>query len=197
MVFISITIQTEHRLTEHLLVVNEAEVLEESFYVYYQPVAFLFRRPGELTNEIKVEYLEEKYDREFDIAERSVSRSEEERIYDVEYPAVRVAVYRSGTELDDNYAERLSQKYLAEGCEALGITREYYVAEDNMGRSGWIYMELAEESDLQAFAEDASGLIQYVMSRTDFFKEHRGALGFYSGEGEDKITGSLPLWENE
>ena len=114
-----------------------------------------------MTNEIKVEYLEEKYDREFDIAERSVSRSEEERIYDVEYPAVTVAVYRSGTELDDNYAERLSQKYLAEGCEALGITREYYVAEDNMGRSGWIYMELAEESDLQAFAEDASGLIQY------------------------------------
>ena len=55
------SVQEEKRLTGHLLVVNESDFLGASRYEYYEPVLLLFRRPGELTEEIKAEYLEEKY----------------------------------------------------------------------------------------------------------------------------------------
>ncbi len=185
------TIHKEAKLTDHLLVVNEAEFLEESHYAYYRPVSFLFKEPGELTNEVKAEYLEGKYGRTFGVSGRG-SSTENGRVFDEEYPEVEVDVYRSAMELEDNYVEKLSQKYLEEGYEALDITREYYVSEKS-GYSGWIYMELLGEADIEAFAKDAALLLQYVMDKTDFFKEYRGILGFYNGEGEDKITGFLPF----
>ncbi len=186
--------ETEKLLTDNLLIVNKGFM--DPYYVYYRPFALFLRVPGELKGEDKVEYLEKKYNRDFDVVdepERAGVRGEVEKIFDKEYPEIAVSVYLSGMGFADNYVEGVAKKYLEEGCQALGIMRDYYVSEDYSGRSGWIYMELAGETDMAAFAGDASKLLQYAVEGTDFWENHRGVLCFYSKEGEQEITGSLPF----
>lgn len=188
LLLILFTMQEERRLTERLLVTNEATFLSESDYHYYRSVAFFFKIPAELTEEAQTEYLEEKYDRDF-------VALDEHRFYDIERPTVEVVVENDGMELTDNYVEMLWLYYLEEGCEALDISRDYYVYENNMGICGWTCMELKGEKDIESFARDASVLVQYVMDKTDFFEDYRVLFYFYHGEGEDRITGYLPLWK--
>ena len=58
--FIAFSVQEERMIAPDLLVTNELKR-----YTYYRPVALLFKIPAELTDEIKIKYLEKKYDRDF------------------------------------------------------------------------------------------------------------------------------------
>lgn len=178
--------QREERLTKHLLIMDEAAYINRAYYWYYQPIAFFFKMPTMLTEALQIEYLEEKYDRAF-IA------LDEHLFFEEENPLVEVVVWSEGMELSDNYAEALWQYYVEEGCESLGVNRDYYVIEDTRGTPGWVCMELESESDIEAFARDASALIQYAMEQTKFFKKHRGILCFYQTIGEEKLMGYLPF----
>lgn len=184
--FMVFTLQEEQRLTKSLLVVNHSVGLSEAHYQCYRPVAFLLRTPCEFDIEQKAKYLKEKYGRTF-----VVNGAEE--VYDAAHPELSVDVDWMGTYVEDNYIPLLWQKYWKEAYEELGLSRVYYVSLDVDGSCGWTNLELKNEADIPAFAEDASKLIQYVMEETDFFEDYPVYLYFYQGEGEDKITGTLPL----
>lgn len=185
---LAFSLDTEKRLTDDLLVVNKGFL--DPYYAYYRPVAFFFKVPGALNDEVKVEYLEEKYHKDFHFG--AGQENAETIIYAEEYPEINISVSLWGMELTDNFVESITTKYLEEGFRELGITREYYVSENYAGHSGWMYMELKDERDIPAFAQDASGLIQYVTEKSDLWKDYRGILLFYSGE-EQEIKGQLPF----
>lgn len=184
--FMVFTLQEEQRLTKSLLVVNHSVGLSESRYQCYRPVAFVLRTPCEFDIEQKAKYLKEKYGRSF-----VVNGAEE--VYDADYPELPVDVDWMGTYVEDNYIPLLWQKYWKEAYKELGLAREYHVQLERDGSCGWTYLELKNEEDIPAFAEEASKLIQYVMGETEFFADYPVYLHFYQGEGEDKITGTLPL----
>ena len=185
--WILFSVQEEHRLTRNLLVVNEGAPLDEVHYVYYQPVAGILRTPGQFTVEIKAEFLEEKYNRDFVV-------KEDGKVYDATYAKTEIAVKQVGAELEDNYVEVMWKQCFEEAYEALGLSREYYVYQKEEGEIGWMYLKLEDEADIAALAEDASLLMQYVMAaETDFFEEHRAVLEFYQVEGEERLTGFLPF----
>ena len=195
--FIGITTHPEERLTAHLLVANETEFLESSRYVYYRPVGLFFRLPGELTDEVKQEYLEEKYDKEFGVGRRGEGTQVEAFLYDKAYPSLEITVYGSGMELLDDYPMRLMEMYIEQGIHKLGIDRDYEVSKGDRGSLSWPKIALTDEADIGAFSEGAYQLIQYVMEESDFFRENRGLLYFYCGEGEEQITGYLPVGKLE
>ena len=195
--FIGITTHPEERLTAHLLVANETEFLESSRYVYYRPVGLFFRLPGELTDEVKLEYLEESYDKEFGVGRRGEGTQAEVFLFDKAFPSLEITVYGSGMELLDDYPMRLMEMYIKQGIQKLGIDRDYEVSEWDRGSLSWPKIALAGESDIEAFSEDVYRLIQYVMEETDFFRENRGLLYFYCGEGEEQISGYLPVGKLE
>ncbi len=184
--FMMFSLQEERWLTKSLLVVNHGVALDEASYQCYRPVAFLLRTPCEFDAEQRARYLEEEYGRDFAVNWRG-------EVYDVENPELSVDVDWLGTYVEDNYIPLLWQKYFTEAYEALELSREYYVHQEVDGSTGWIYLELEGEEDITAFAEDASGLILHVMQQTDFFADYPVYLYFYQGEGEEKITGTLPL----
>ncbi|MBQ9142036.1 MAG: hypothetical protein IJX63_09640 [Lachnospiraceae bacterium] len=179
--------QEEVYLTRHLLETDETTYTKGGCYRYYQPIAFFFKRPTMLTEALQIEYLEKKYDRTF-IA------LDEHLFFVEENPLVEVVVWDAGMELSDNYVEALWQYYVEEGCEFLGVNRDYYVIEDRRGTPGWVYMELEDEADIGAFAIDACALMQYVAASTNFFEKYeRAYLYFYQNDGEDLITGCIPF----
>lgn len=175
---------TEKKLTDDLLIVNYGFL--DPYYAYYKPFGLILRLPTDLTDEDREAYLEEKYHTDFCAAGEALLASKE-------HPDIMVSAYVSNMEFQDNYVEAVAGKYLAEAMESLGISRNYYIDKDNMGRAGWLYMELKGEEDIPQFAEDASKVIQYTIEKTDFWKEQRGVLCFYSGEEAQRITGSLPF----
>ena len=86
---------------------------------------------------------------------------------------------------------------MKEGYKELGMTRAYYVEPERDGSCGWTYLELKNEEDIPSLAEDASGLIQYVLEEEEFLADYPIYLYFYQGEGGDKIIGTLPLGKVE
>lgn len=184
--FMVFTLQEERWLTKSLLVVNHGVGLGEASYQCYRPVAFVLRTPCEFDMEQKAKYLKEKYGRAF-----VVNGAEE--VYDAEYPQLTIEVEWLGNQVVDDYIPLLWQKYLKEAYVELGLDREYFVSMDVDGSCSWTYLELKNEEDIAAFAEDASKLMQHVMNETDFFADYPVYLQFYQGEGEDEITGTLPF----
>lgn len=176
LVFLIFTIQEEKRLTPHLLVANESEFLGPAHYEYYYPAAFFFRIPGELTDEIKAEYLEEKYGPYVEV-----------------FPELDIRVRRNGMELEDNFTECVTAWLGEQGIADHRIERDFFISRSFEDAPGFLYLELEGEEDIEEFASMASGLIRFIMEQTDFFEENRGVLYFYCGEGEDRITGNIPF----
>ncbi len=178
----------EHRLVGDLLLANEARPFEENVWVYYRRKGIFFRVPGELEIGDMQRYLEEKYGYTFTVLE---DRDSSGRVLFGEetHPDVAVKVERSRWELEDNYVEGLTVHYLKEGYRELGMVRPAQI----LDTGPYFYLELEDEADIAAFSEDAGRLIEYAVSRTPFFEEHRGILFFMLMEGEQKITGGLPF----
>lgn len=210
-VFLLFTTDEEHRLTDGVLLVNEAEFLSENKWVYYRPVALVLRREDTLTVEDMQHYLEKKYKRSFSIEDYAARGEYCVFFREENSPEVKVSVYRDGWEFQDDYVEGLAIKYLAEGCEELNISREYTIEKGYNGRNGIFYLELAGEEDIDAFAAEVSQLIQYVMSADSIWEDYRGYLyfaneGFVDGDfgeegGGQENTGMIPFgklsrWDN-
>ncbi len=190
------TVHGEVKIAPNLLVSNEAEFLGENVYVYYRPVLFFLREPGELTETDKAEYLSEKYGRKFAVREKAASDSTEEaekQIYELTRPGVPITAERIQMELTDNYVEVLTAELLMRGIEELGIDREYRIAEDYRGNPGWLYLELHTEEEIPDFARDASALITYLTERTDFYQKQRAVFGYYLETESGEVIGSFPF----
>lgn len=182
---IAFSVQEERMIAKNLLVVNESEFLGESKYSYYRPVTLFFRTPAELTDEIKIEYLEKKYDREF--------VSYNGKIRDKEFPEVKVSVYLQSMKLQDDCVEGMALKYLTDGYESLEIKRDYDVSKVYGSKNGFMQIRFDGEADIEAVSEDISRLIEYVMEETDFFDEQRGNVCYLCYEGEREIKGAVPF----
>lgn len=186
--FLVIGTEEEKRLTESLLVTDEGGFLNGSHYVYYRPVAFLFKTPSGLTDEAKVEYLEKKYHREF-----ITDPGRDGRLCDKEFSEVKVSVYLSDGELADDYVEGMVIKYLLDGYEALGMKRGYFLSDNDRGRNGHLYMEFGNEGDVPAVSQDIEQLIVYVLDQTDFFMDKNCSIRFYCKSSKGGITGEIPF----
>ncbi len=179
----------EERLAKGLLVVNEQEFLGANNYVYYKPVALFFRVPGDLTTEIKLNYLEEKYDREF-----AVSDEDSDVVYDMEQPDITVNVILWYGELKDDYIDEVVKKYWQEGISVYEIDRRFIYQLGTTEHTKCIDMELYGEEDISAFAEDVSKLLTYIADRTDLIEFQHFYIGFYDKTDED-LKGSIPFGE--
>ncbi|MDE7479291.1 MAG: hypothetical protein K2M91_15380 [Lachnospiraceae bacterium] len=186
--FIVFGVQEEWRIAPNLLVTNEGNFLEGSSYVYYRPVAIFFKIPAELTDEIKIKYLEKKYDREF-----VTDDSSSDYICDNKLSDVKVSLYLTNGKLSDDYVNQMALKYLTEGYNALGIKRGYHIVKDDSGKNDLLYMEFDKEADIQAVSEDISKMISYCMEHTDLFDKYCGNIGLSSFKGNHEIMMMVPF----
>lgn len=178
-----LSLDEEKMLTSNLLALEQSNFLDECYYEYYRPFTWFFKKPTELTVQDVLPYLEEKYGREFQIAD-----ADKFVFYDKEFPQVRVSARLSGTEFEDDFVEGVLVSLLQEGMEALEIDREYYVKEGFAGRNGTFYICLENESDIPKLAEDVCRLTEYIYGKTDFFEDNKGSLYFYCGEMKGSIS---------
>ena len=182
--------EEERMLTRHLLVTDESFMSTNP--VYYRPVAFFFKRPGEITTADQLEYLENKYNRVFEI-----SKSGNE-IYDVTLPEIHVSVVPDGLSLTDNYVELVTIHSLLEVYGAMEMERGYHITEAD-GRE-YLCLEASGYDDISALAEDISCLIDGALGGrfstskydvADLFQEYRGKVYFSFGEEAEGYTGSI------
>lgn len=180
--------EEERMLTRHLLVTDESFLKTNP--VYYRPVAFFFKRPGEITEADQLEYLEKKYNRTFEI-----SRSRN-IFYDVTLPEIHVSVVPDGLSLTDNYVEMVTLHSLLEVYGTVEMEREYHIVE--AGERKYLCLEAFGYDDIPALAEDISCLAAGALSGgfstskydvADFFQEYRGAVYFSFGEDVEGYTG--------
>lgn len=184
----ALSFETEKAVTSHLLATGYGAGFGEAYYVCERPIFLFFKVPGALTEEDEVEYLEEKYGREFGIDDAGGGV-----IYDTEFPEVGIHVYFSAGsgELRDDYVKGVLNYCLSAGMEELAIDRECYISEYNS-----FHINLEDESDIPGLAKDASELIDYVCKRTDLFEENAGHIYFYCEDIEGIIPfGRLGTWD--
>lgn len=190
MFFILLGSQEERMLTRRLLVTDES-FLDEANPVYYRPTAFFFKRPGEITNADKVEYLEKTYQRPFGVYEAGG------RIYDEGFPEVEVSVWLSGMSLEDNYVDELTLACLKEAHRALDIERDYHIIQDGADGKEYMCLEASGYEDIPALSNDITRLYEYVLSgRThgnaaDIYRKHMGGIYYSFGETGRNYTGSI------
>ncbi len=180
------THQAEERLTDDLLVTNEAIFLEEAKYVYYRPIAFFFKMPFALDAKSHIEYLEEKYDATFVAVGENLYVNED-------YPTIEASVYIQDVKMEDNYVNAMWIHYFEMWYKEAKPDRKYYVQKNKEGLAEWIYLELRDEDDMEGLAADVSALMQYVARKTDFFEEHYVPLYFYYEIDRRRLTGYLPF----
>lgn len=178
----------ERRLVGDLLLSNEATFLEENVWRFYRSKGIFFRVPGELEDADRQRYLEEKYGGSFTVLEEKDGYGRN-LFGDESHPGVSVKVTLEGWELKDNYAAGLAVYYLEEGYRELGLVRPAEIRYTGP----YFYLALEDEADIDAFSEDASRLMQYVVSQTPFFEEYYGFLYFIHMEGRQEVTGGLPF----
>ncbi len=196
MFFILLGSQEERMLTRHLLVTDES-FLDEANPVCYRPVAFFFKKPGEITTADKVEYLEKTYQRPFDVYEAG------NRIYDGEFPEVEVSVWLSGMSFADNYVDQLTLVCLKEAYQALEMERGYHIIQDGADGKEYMCLEASGYDDIPALSHDITRLYEYVLSgkthgnTADIYREHMGGIYYSFGETGRNYTGSISFGDTE
>ena len=172
-------VDEDKRLTKSLMVSNEAEFLQENVIAYYEPVGIFFKKRCGRTQEKNHEYLEEKYGKE--ILER--------------YRGLDVFVYFESFDmgLGDNLVDEVFRMYMIQALEDLDIDRNYYIKDLEYAGKKDLHLELKGQEDISGFSKDVTDIFTYIDSKTDFFKEYRAVLYFYSGEEENRVTGHVPF----
>lgn len=190
--FILFRMQEERMLTRNLLVTNES--ILDTNPVYYRPVAFFFKRPGEITAADQLEYLENKYKRAFEISRSGNA------FYDVTLPKVQVTVVPDGMSFADNYVEMLTLHSLLEVYRTMEMEREYHIVHIGMAGTNnreYLCLEAYGYDDISALSEDILCLTAGVLSggfstsghETEIYQEYRGKIYFSFGEDEESHTG--------
>ncbi len=103
----------ERPLTRHLLVVRK----EYENSMYYRPIALFFRKQTVVTDEDKLDYLSEKYDRTF------FMENGNGRIYEPNHTELTITVRLRDVVFTDDYVEQMTVSYLLEGYEMLDMDR--------------------------------------------------------------------------
>ena len=182
--------EEERMLTRHLLVTDESFMSTNP--VYYRPVAFFFKRSGEITAVDQLEYLEKKYNRAFEISGSG------NKIYDVTLPEIHVSVVPDGLSLADNYVEMVTLHSLLEVYGTVEMERDYHIVKTEADGREYLCLEAFGYDDIPALAEDISCLAAGALSGgfstseydvADFFQEYRGAVYFSFGEDEEGYAG--------
>ncbi len=178
-IYLMFHVDEDKRLTKSLMVSNEAEFLQENVIAYYEPVGLFFKKRCGRTQEKNQEYLVEKYGKE--VLER--------------YRGLDVYVYFESFDvgLGDNLVDEVFRMYVIQALEDLDIDRNYYIKDLEYAGKKDLYLELKGEADIPDFSKDVTDIFTYINEKTDFFKNYRDVLNFYSGEEENQITGYLPF----
>ena len=174
--YLIFNVNEEKRLTKSLLIANEASFLQENVYIYYEPVGFFLKKNSERTQEKDQEYLVEKYGKE-------VVK---------QYEALDITVYLEGMTLQDNFADEVFRMYVLQALKNLQIERNYYIKDWDFLGTKDLFLELEGYEDIENLANDISDIYIYIDGKTDFFKNNKSVLYFYSGDEEERITGYLP-----
>lgn len=163
-------------------------------YSIYQRVGVFFRRKSSLTKENVLDYLAEKYQREFYPAETD----DEVFFVDAEKNDVRVKVKYINGSIQDDYPQSLADHYLQEGWQALGLNWEYQFRKTNADRERFCLM-LNGEEDCAAFAKDAYDLVQYALEQDSLLKQYYVCLFYSAAEYQEAYGqldfGSYKSWE--
>ncbi|MBD5508363.1 MAG: ABC transporter permease [Lachnospiraceae bacterium] len=182
--------EEERMLTSHLLVTDESFLKTNP--VYYRPVAFFFKRPGEITTADQLEYLEKKYKRAFEISRSGNA------FYDVTLPEVQVAVVPDGMSLADNYVESITLHSLLEVYRTVDMERDYHIVEPDEWK--YLCLEASGYDDIPALSEDllclaagamSGGFSSSAFDAAGFFQEYRGKVYFSFGKDAESYTGSI------
>ena len=171
----------ERPLTRHLLVVRK----EYENSMYYRPIALFFRKQTVVTDEDKLDYLSEKYDRTF------FMENGNGRIYEPNHTELTITVRLRDVVFTDDYVEQMTVSYLLEGYEMLDMDRPCSMIE--AGADSYTFLCLKGEGydDIEPLATDISTLCGYAMamaavdSGTSVYEEHFGNIFFTFGEGDD------------
>lgn len=199
-------VQEEHRLFRNYLVVNRGEPLSETRYELCRGKAFFFREDADWDTDFEIEYLEEKYGRDF----LEVPFDEDKMLfYDkkntaahygetvpvpAEHVELPVQVYLAGGKLEDDYIRLLTAWYVKQGCEELGIGRPLLTDE-----AGNLHLSLSGEEDIKDAAVDAQKLIDYA-ARDVIFRDYRSTVRFSLFSDFDETIyipfGKMSMWDD-
>lgn len=169
----------EHYLGGGMLSVVISNIPNPTSYDLYERVGLFFRRDSSLTQEAAVNFLEEKYKREF----FPVETDDTILFADMERPDVTVEVRFINGEIQDDYPQTLADYYLLEGWQTMGLNRKYQFLQTDSNRERFCII-LDKREDCTAFAEDTYNLVQYVLKQDSLLKKYDVCLFYTSTEYE-------------
>lgn len=203
--FIAYSTKKENYLGGGMVAVSEERFLDSTYYYPspYRYVGPFFRKESALTVDSALDYLTEKYDREFyplTALDAATYKDEVMYFWDGEYPDVIVKVkFVRGAPPEDDYPQMLAEHYLREGYETLGINRQYRLIKTAADREQFC-MVMNGIGDSAALAEDAYELMQYAVEQDPLLKKYDVYLFFATTTYEDEYGrlkfGSHNSWED-
>lgn len=180
--------EDETMLTKNLIVVQKPYPVNDSHFLYYRPAGFFFKRPTQVTDADRADFLCEKYRLEF------IADEKNNRVYESAHPEIAVTVNQLGLSFADDYMEELTFHYLKEGCEALGLEREYVLHEKGKGWSDNTFCLIGKNlGDLPALSKDILLLADYCVtanggdSEENIYRSHPGAIAYSFGNQDKPI----------
>lgn len=177
--FIVFNTNEERYLGGGMLSVVVSSIPNPTSYDLYERVGLFFRRDSSLTQEAAVNFLEEKYKREF----FPVETDDAVFFADMERPDVTVKVKFVNGEIQDDYPQSLADHYLLEGWQTMGLNWKYQFMPTDSDRERFC-PTLDTYKDCTAFAEDVYNLVEYVLQQDALLKKYDVCLFYTSTEYE-------------
>ncbi len=191
----ALVVHEEHWLFGGYFVVDHGG-LGDPMYVSYKSKALFFRERTDWDADFEIEYLEQKYHREFQKISVKKEVGENNYLYDengerilyyyeetpapLDRPELPIGVYLSGAgDLNDDYVNRLTDWYITEGCGELNIDRSY-----ETGKDGGIRLFFSGSEDIEAAASDVQRLMAYAM-QDDIFQDYSGTIRLSPEDGKE------------
>lgn len=175
--------EDETMLTKNLIRIREPYPVDDSYFTYYRPVSLFFKRPTQVTDSDRADYLCEKYHLEF------IADEESGRIYDPAHPEIAVTVMLGYSSFTDDYMDELTRHYLLEGYAALGLEREYILHEKGNGYSSNSFILKGKDlGDLSALSKDIFLLADYCIAvngggwEQNIYRSHPGEIHYLFGD---------------
>lgn len=182
--------EDETMLTKNLIVIGKPYPANDSHFTYYRPESLFFKKPTQITNGDRADYLCEKYGLEF------IADEENGHIYESAHPEITVTVAPSGLSLTDDYIEELTFHYLREGYEALELKRKYVLHEKGKGWSDNSFCLIGKNlGDLPSLSKDIFLLADYCIevsggdSEENVYRRYPGHIEYgFSYDGEAPLS---------
>lgn len=180
--------EDETMLTKNLIVIRTPYPKNDSHFTYYRPESLFFKKPTQITNADRADYLCEKYGLKF------IADEENGRIYESAHPEIAVTVHQLGLSLTDNYMDELTFHYLKEGYEALELKREYVLHEKGKGWSDNSFCLIGKNlGDLPSLSKDIFLLAHYCIeanggdSEENIYRRYPGSIPYLFRERNEAV----------